>query len=123
MTNPGAAPPCGAALCPGTGKRQVQTTRGIEMRVSISANGERGRIEYDEYTRQVMVTFPDRATEKRIQEYLTTERAYLMPESHVLDDYREEKAIPTQSGMHMERALCTLFSRTGVAVDWNDRSE
>ena len=50
---------------------------------------------------------------------MTTEREYKIPESNVIDDYRVERKVPTESEMHFELALCNLHANTGVWVRWD----
>jgi len=83
----------------------------------------RGTVKYDPKKQRVIVDFPDREVVSRIMLYLTTPREYRIPESQVIDDYREEMKMPTTSNMHMDLALCTLWARTGVYVDWSKERE
>jgi len=88
------------------------------MKVKISKLGRKGEIEYSEETQQVSIQFPDALVADEIEEYLSTARIYRIPESQKIDDFREESAKPTDSLMHMELALCALWSETGVMVEW-----
>lgn len=86
------------------------------MKVEITKDDKRGSVEYDEQTHLVSVEFDGPST--AVARHLTGKRAFRIPESRRIDDFREETARPTESRMHMELALCTLYAETGFWVDW-----
>ena len=94
-----------------------------QMKVGISFSNQQGSVRYIPSTQNLTVDFPDPEIRKKVERYLVTKRVYFIPESQVIDDYREEWAVPTDSLMHMKLALCMLHSKTGVWVDWPSRDE
>lgn len=86
------------------------------MKVRITKDDKHGSVEYDEQTHLVDVEFDGPST--AIKSHLTSKRVFRIPESQQVDDFREETARPTESRMHMELALCTLYAETGFWVDW-----
>jgi hypothetical protein len=88
------------------------------MKVDISKGGNRGTILYNEDSKKLTIDFPDPDVVDEIKDYLNAEQIYRIPESQEIDDYREKKARPMDSLMHMELGLCTLWRNTEVMVNW-----
>lgn len=88
------------------------------MIVGIHKDNQDGQVSYNTRTKALDVNFPDEDVAKEITSYLSRRRKYRIPESNVIDDYREEVANPKDSLMYMELALCTLWAKTGVTVNW-----
>lgn len=86
------------------------------MKVGITKGDKRGTIGYDEQTHLVQVEFDGPST--AVRSHLTGKITFRIPESPRIDDFREETARPTESRMHMELALCTLYAETGFWVNW-----
>ncbi len=88
------------------------------MRVEVQKGSQKGHISYNPSTKSLTVRFPDDDIVEDIEEYLNTPRVFRIPESQQLDDFREETAKPTDSTMHMNLALSTLWANTDVMVNW-----
>ena len=87
--------------------------------VGIKYGGQTGTIKYDaEDLKHFEVDFPDDDKEGEIVDYLTTRRDFHIPESQRIDDYRIDRALPTDHVTYFELALCTLHANTEVWVDW-----
>jgi len=91
----------------------------IMAKVKISHNGQTGTIEYIEGDLEnFKVSFPDVKKSQEIIKYFTTEREFHIPESQRIDDYRVDKALPTDHITYFELALSTLYANTDVWVEW-----
>ena len=66
----------------------------------------------------VDVQLKDELVKRQVEEHLNTPRTFRIPESQKIDDFREETASPTESLMHFELSMSTLYAETGVWVDW-----
>jgi len=88
------------------------------MKVKISQGKQKGFVKYDEKKKEISVDFPNDSLVLDIEEYLSTNRVFKIPESQEIDDFREEFASPLESKTHFELAMCTLYGETGVWVDW-----
>lgn len=93
------------------------------MVVNIEKDGQEGRVKYDETAKQVRVDFPDENDEKAALRHLTRKQEFRIPESQEIDDFRVDKAKPTDERTYMELALCTLFANTGLFVMWDTLKE
>lgn len=51
---------------------------------------------------------------QKLEEYFSTRRKYLIPESDTIDDYREDEAIPTDMVQYFELALGEMGNKTGI---------
>jgi len=91
------------------------------VRVDISEGDRRGAVRYDERRREVRVGIdgPRAAAEQ----HLTAPREFRIPESGRVDDYRVDRARPTDNRTYMELALCTLYAETGFWVHWDTLRE
>jgi hypothetical protein len=91
------------------------------MRVEIERDGKRGAVSYDERRREVKVDYdgPRAAAEL----HLTAPREFRIPESARVDDYRVDRARPTDNRTYMELALCTLHAEAGFWVHWDTLKE
>ena len=86
--------------------------------VQVRYEGQPGLVEYDNETQEVSVQLENAIKTREAHQFLTTRQTFRIPQSPEMDDYREETAVPTDSIMHMELALCTLFANTGIFVEW-----
>jgi hypothetical protein len=91
------------------------------MRVGIEKGGKRGTVRYDERRREVEVDYG--GPRAAVELHLTAPREFRVPESARVDDYRLDRARPTENRTYMELALCTLFAETGFWVDWETLEE
>ena len=92
--------------------------------VRITKDDTEGRVTYSEERHKLSVTHEVPAVEQMVTRYLTDAREYRIPESSkVTDQDRIETALPTDSTMHMELALCELFAHTGVWVHWSPENQ
>jgi hypothetical protein len=91
------------------------------VRVGIEKDKKRGEVRYDERRREVQVDYdgPRAAAEL----HLTAPRDFRIPESSRTDDYRVDRARPTENRTYMELALCTLHAETGFWVHWDTLRE
>lgn len=81
-----------------------------------------GTLKYD-VTESGRVTFsikhPDKVLRRKLSRYLgKTDRQYRTPVSSSLDDDILERAVPIENLDFFERALCEVFHRFGVWVQW-----
>ena len=90
------------------------------MKIGIYVDDNRGYIHYNPYTKQITVTNPIDKIRWAVYSYLTTEHSYRVPASNEMGDFREVVVLPTESASHVQFALCEMFSRIGVHVDWKD---
>ena len=91
--------------------------------VGIKHNGMKGTVSYDEQAKRSQVSFEDGDIRSAVEDYLATEREFNIPESEKIDDYRVDTALPTDSLMYFELAMCSLWSSTGVWVDWSTENK
>jgi hypothetical protein len=92
------------------------------MQVDFEHEGHIGQINYDPKTKDLEVDFPVAAGQQRVINYLTTEKSFRIPESQKIDDYRIDKARPTESLMYMELALCTMLAKINARPLWNTQT-
>ena len=85
------------------------------MIVGIQFGELNGTIEYNDSKAVVNIEGP---VKNDIERYLHTSRKYWIPESQRIDDFRIDTAKPVDSLTYFELALCTLFDKLGVYVDW-----
>jgi hypothetical protein len=88
------------------------------MKVAIHNDDAKGFVHYNESTKEIVVEFPDGSVKKKVENYLHKRRAYKIPESQRIDDYRVDNEYPYTSKMYFELAMCTLYHNTNVWVDW-----
>lgn len=93
------------------------------MVVNIEKDGQIGSVNYGEEAKQVTVRFPDEDDEKAVIKHLTKVQDFRIPESQKIDDFRVDRAKPTDERTYMELALCTLFANTGLFVMWDTLKE
>jgi hypothetical protein len=78
-----------------------------------------GTVEYHENDlKNFTVKFPDKFRRSQVVKHLTTKQEFHIPESQQIDDYRVDKAVPTEHVTYFELALCTLHAKTEVWVHW-----
>lgn len=51
---------------------------------------------------------------RKIDNYFNKERVFLIPESQKIDDYRQDRAVPTSQLTYFEIALTELLSVKGI---------
>jgi len=96
----------------------------MKLQVNITVGNKTGLVEYDDETKLVSVSFPDRTIKSSVVSYLTTPQDFWIPESNRIDDYRVDKnKVPTENLTYLKLALCTLNTNTGVWVDWKTKQE
>ncbi len=83
----------------------------------------RGSVSYDDSKKKVTVVFPDKKIKQEIEKYLATKQDFRIPESQEIDDYRVDNAAPVDNQTYFELAMCTLYSKLGVWVDWNSERQ
>ncbi len=93
------------------------------MQVEIWLRNEKGikefgNVIYDEKTKELEVDLDNTIMKNAVSSYLRTEREYWIPTGDGIDEFRVDKAKPTESLMYMELALSSLWGNTGVWVDW-----
>ena len=88
------------------------------MMVSFVKDDKVGFINYNHVTKDLVVEFQDAVVKNRIVKYLNTEREFFRPESQVLDDYRQDMKKPVENLMYMELALCEIYVRHDIWIDW-----
>jgi len=89
--------------------------------VGIEKDGVKGTITFDNVENKKVnfsLDFGDDGVKSEVENYLTTEQEFWIPESDRIDDYRVDKEKPTKSPMYFSLALCTLHSKHGVWVNW-----
>lgn len=80
-----------------------------------------GTIVYYEVNKELRVSHPKAQVRKRVRNYLTSSRAYVISTSHGDTVGQKMKlAIPTQDMEHMEMALSEMNSEIGFWVDWSN---
>lgn len=87
--------------------------------VEIYTESARGTVEYDDALNDATVVFPDAGVATAVDRYLSSPREFIIPESKEIDDYRVDKALPVDNITYFELAMCSLWSNTGVLVDWD----
>lgn len=88
------------------------------IEIEIELGDSRGVVQYSENLRKIDVDFPIVPIQAAVREYLQKEREFWIPESHRTDDFRVDRAHPYDSTTYFELAMCSLWSATGVLVDW-----
>jgi hypothetical protein len=86
------------------------------------ATGDEGWVDYDEKNEAARVEFPNERMKTAVSAYLTSPREFTIPESDDIDDFRIDKAIPTENETYMTLAMSSLIGTVGLWVDW-ERSE
>lgn len=90
--------------------------------VGIRHEQDIGSITYDERddgTIEFSITFPNKNVRRKLSQYLVAEQEYRTPNSSdVHDDDFIETGRPIDNLDFFERALCEVFSRYGVFVNW-----
>ena len=97
---------------------KVSIRTGGGARVIKKSTSAGGVVSYHEKLKLVDVQLKDELAKRQVEEHLSTPRIFRIPESQKIDDFREETVLPTESLMHWELSMCTLFVKTGVWVDW-----
>ena len=92
------------------------------MKIKFEHEGQVGQINYDPKTKELNGTFHNESKRLEIINYLTTEMSFKIPESQKIDDYRIDKAQPTESLMYMELALCTMLAKINARPLWNTQT-
>jgi len=91
------------------------------MRVCIHSKGVRGYVDYNPYTREVLVSHEDSEVRRKVYRYLTTEQEFRVSgDPSLVGCFDNRRHIPTEASHWVELALCMLNHRTGVHVDWKD---
>lgn len=54
----------------------------------------------------------------KVDDFLTKERMFRIPESQLEDDYRDDTALPTDEITYFELSLCVMESETDIKVIW-----
>jgi len=91
------------------------------MKVKITNAGKTGTVEFDPEKGVLVVDFPDKNDKEAVEKHLTTKRKFIIPVGGEYEDQTvEEFVIPTESQMYVELALCTLYTRTGIWVNWKE---
>lgn len=88
------------------------------MRVAIHKDGIPGTVKFNVDRGEIMVSHPDEEVRNTVRRYLTTERTFTIPGKHVGQKWMEDHT-PTDHPMYLDMALCEMFHRTGVHVDWS----
>jgi len=88
------------------------------MKVKILYEDKEGFVKYNEEDQEVSIDFPDEEMADEIERFLTSHRAFRIPESDRIDDFRVDYAYPYEERTYFELAMCELFSETGVWVNW-----
>ena len=83
----------------------------------------KGEVVYDEEEGQITVTFEDETTRKEVETYLSTERAFKIPQSNRIDDYKILFAMPSENKMYFELSMSELYAKTGIWVNWANSNE
>jgi hypothetical protein len=93
------------------------------MRVGYRRGGNgapEGFIVYDERRRRVSFeTGENDLGIRRLRDYLTRRQSFRIPESQVIDDYRIERAKPTDNRTFFELALCRAYAATEFWILWD----
>lgn len=93
------------------------------MKVGVTYSHEeqtiRGTVEYENGA--IIVDIADEVASNLITDYMSRAQTFRIPESQQIDDYREERARPTDSEMHFSLALCTMYHTIGVWVNWETK--
>jgi hypothetical protein len=79
----------------------------------------RGTVEYANGI--ATVDIGDEVAQGLIEDYLSKTQTFRIPESQQIDDFRIERAKPTDSEMHFSLALCTMYHTIGVWVNWETK--
>ncbi|MCL5406870.1 MAG: hypothetical protein M1398_09205 [Deltaproteobacteria bacterium] len=96
----------------------------IQIQIQTKGNPNQfGKVVYDDSAKSVSVIFPNADVKRRVESYLNTEREFWLPESDQIDDFRVEKAKPTDSRSHFELAMNTLLTNTDVWLNWGTEEE
>ena len=96
----------------------------IQVQIQTKGNpAQFGKVVYDDAAKSVSVTFPNTKIKQQVEGYLNTEREFRIPQSDMVDDFKVETAKPTENRTYFELAMCTLYTSTGVWVNWNTEKE
>lgn len=87
--------------------------------VNKDGDGKSGTIEYNPETKKIAINLDcPSSLKKTIQEVLTSEREFWIPESTQIDDYRIDIAAPVSSSDFFRMAMSELYGATGIYVLW-----
>lgn len=91
------------------------------IRVRFYDSDSSGIIVYHSKTKELRVSHPNARIRDRIRKYLTTKRRFTtgLPNTKEIG-IQLEMATPTDNINFFEMALCELYSKTGLWVDWSD---
>lgn len=78
---------------------------------------EDGYISYDTETKQVQSHVHDDAINQQVVDYLTTEQ--VMHRYTSLSQFDKVSAVPASSLENFKLALCTIWVKLGVHIDWS----
>ena len=95
----------------------------ITIGIQDKNTSTKGTVIYDPDTKEVKVNFPNSELDQEVKQYLTTKRTYRIPVGPGIDQDREDVAFPTDSAMYFDLAMCCLYAKTGVWVDWSTERE
>jgi len=94
----------------------------IKVAVEMAGQGK-GVVSYNTKSKVIEVDYPSESIRQSILSYLMTKREFQIPESQQLDDYRIDKAYPSDNITYFQLAMCTLWANTGVLVDWSTEKQ
>jgi hypothetical protein len=95
----------------------------VKRTIGIEFEGAKGTIEWDDegLLDDFVVDFEDNIEkEEEVIDYLLTKKAFQIPESDEIDDFRTDYAYPTDHPVYFDLTLMELSARTGVKVDWRE---
>jgi hypothetical protein len=93
----------------------------VGFRTIQEAQGKpEGWVTYDEQDHSLTVVGDPSG---RLALYLTTPRDFTIPESQRIDDFRIDRARPTENRTYMELALCEAFAEAGFWIMWETEEE
>lgn len=82
-----------------------------------------GFISYNENNKEILVTHPNKEIREKVRKYLQTPRQFSLPRSNTPGDKIRKTLCAVDSANKMDMALCEMYSRIGVHIDWkfNDK--
>ena len=94
------------------------------LQVRIYANDEYGTVTYYPETKDLMVVHPNVSVRERVNKYLKTKKSFTVPMGNGTDlEHKTISEVPVDSQEYIELALCTMYSRIEVYVDWTNPFE
>ena len=91
------------------------------MRVSIyTDNDDRGYVNYNPFTREVIVQHPNQNIRKRVYRYLSSKQDIGISKGNEIGSVGITTVNPLDNSTTLQIVLCTMYNKISVHVDWSD---